>query len=130
MISPPMTTARTDFNSINSKGQVRVSRRRIAFSAHKLVPGAWLYLEDADGNRCLGVIEEAEELILRVRPTWETWETWQPSALPELEYPIATASHPFRAEPETGLSGVDHSSLPGGPRSMAPTSGARVATPI
>ncbi len=126
MISPPLTTARTDFNSINSKGQVRVSRRRIAFTAQELVPGVWLHLEDADGNSCVGVIEDARESTLRVRPAWDTW---QAGALAEVEYHVATGGPPSWVEPETGLSGLDQSSLPRAPRSMAPTSGARLAAP-
>lgn len=70
----PLVDVPTDFNSITSGGLVKASKRFVRTAWYDLTPGAVVRLIDADGNSCLGRIEQAEGLSLRVMPAWSTWQ--------------------------------------------------------
>jgi hypothetical protein len=38
-------------------------------------PGEFVLARDADGNRCLAVIDSTKGRLLYVRPMWDTWAT-------------------------------------------------------
>lgn len=66
-----------DFNQVDAEDRVLASIRFSNLRLHEDRPekGAWVRLVDAEGNSCLGRVEEVRNLILAIRPEWDSWTT-------------------------------------------------------
>jgi hypothetical protein len=72
MHSEPEAVIEVDFTSLDAEDRVVASLR---FSNRWQRPevGDWVRLMDAEGNSCIGRVEELRNLIVAVRPDWGTW---------------------------------------------------------
>jgi hypothetical protein len=63
-----------DFNNIDALDRIVASLR---FANHWRRPnvGEWVRLTDAEGNVCVGQVEEIRNLIVAVRPDWGLWSS-------------------------------------------------------
>lgn len=63
---------RVDFNALDEQSRVKASLR---FASSPEIPatGEWVRLVDAEGNTCLGQVEEVRDPLVAVRPALATW---------------------------------------------------------
>ena|SRR5579883_3513299 len=69
-----------DFNNVDANDRVLVSLRYLNQLGRPEV-GSWVRLADAEGNVCIGEVEEIRNLIVAVRPDWDSW-------MPAIEFDI------------------------------------------
>ena len=81
-----------DFNAVDADHRITASLC-FADTAERPSPGEWVHLYDDDGNSVRGVVEEVEDLAVRVRPSMETWVT----TLLSIDAPFANRA-PFLAQ--------------------------------
>jgi hypothetical protein len=63
-----------DFNSVDALDRI-VASLRFANRWERPEVGEWVRLADAEGNVCVGQVEEIRNLIVVVRPDWGLWST-------------------------------------------------------
>jgi hypothetical protein len=61
-----------DFNNVDALNRI-VASLRFANRWERPEVGEWVRLADAEGNVCVGQVEEIRNLIVAVRPDWGLW---------------------------------------------------------
>jgi hypothetical protein len=68
------TILEVDFNSVDALDRI-VTSLRFSNQWERPDVGNWVRLADADGNVCIGQVEEVRNLIVAVRPEWTYWSS-------------------------------------------------------
>lgn len=91
-----------DFNQTDASDRV-VASLRFANRWERPQEGEWVRLLDAEGNVCVGRVEEIRNLIVAVRPDWGSWISTSVTTVsggrftggaPSFDEPLTTLSHP------------------------------------
>ncbi len=85
-----------DFNQRDASDRV-IASLRFSNSWHTPDVGEWIRLVDAEGDVCVGQVEEVHNLIVSIRADWGTWistavievsGTAQPDPSPSFRKPL------------------------------------------
>jgi hypothetical protein len=63
-----------DFNNVDAQDRI-VASLRFANRWERPEVGEWVRLADAEGNVCVGQVEDIRSLIVAVRPDWGLWSS-------------------------------------------------------